>query len=102
LENANTVGRPPRKRPGDSAQWSRRNFFFDNRFESSLGDRLHLGDMLDVDIELPMRSSTIFSEKHLTAKGRVVRLGTPSNEEPNRRGVAIAFLKPPAFHASLD
>ena len=74
----------------------------DMYFESSLGDRLRLGDILDVEIELPVRSSTIFSEKQLSARGRVVRLGPPSVEEPNRRGVAIVFLEPPAFHTALD
>jgi hypothetical protein len=74
----------------------------DMYFESTLGDRVHLGQIVSVDIDLPMRSSTIFSEKQLTAKGRIVRLGPPSVEELNRRGVAVVFLEPPAFYTALD
>ncbi|HUW56960.1 MAG TPA: PilZ domain-containing protein [Planctomycetota bacterium] len=89
--------------PGAVEQATTRNVSSgDLYFESSLGDRLHIGDVVDVDIELPARSSTIFSEKHLATRGRVVRLGLPSIEEPNRRGVAIVFLEPPAFHTVLD
>ena len=73
----------------------------DMYFESSFGDRLDLGDVITVDIELPVRASTIFSERELTARGSVVRLGEPSTEEPNRRGVAIVFTEPPAFHTAL-
>ena len=89
--------------PGAVEQATTRNVSSgDLYFESSLGDRLEIGDIVDVDIELPARGSTIFTEKHLATKGRVVRMGLPSIEEPNRRGVAIVFLKPPAFHAALD
>lgn len=73
----------------------------DMYFESTLGDRLHPGQIVSVDIELPIGSSTIFTEKQLGARGRVVRLGPSSTEEPNRRGVAVVFLEPPAFHAAL-
>ncbi|KPJ52846.1 MAG: hypothetical protein AMS16_05870 [Planctomycetes bacterium DG_58] len=74
----------------------------DMYFESTLGYHLRVGDMVDVEIELPVRSSTIFSEKQLSVRGRVTRLGPPSIEEPNCRGVAIVFLEPPAFHTVLD
>jgi len=73
----------------------------DMYFESSFGDRLKIGDVIDVDIELPVRTSTIFSERRLSAKGRVVRLGDASTEEPNWRGVAIVFTEAPAFHRAL-
>ena len=73
----------------------------DMYFESSFGDRLKLGDVIDVDIELPVRTSTIFSERRLEARGKVVRLGLASEDEPNRRGVAIVFVEPPAFHRAL-
>jgi len=74
----------------------------DMYFESTLGDRMHLGQIVSVDIELPMGSSTIFSEKQLGARGQIVRLGPSSVEEPNHRGVAVVFLGPPAFHAALE
>jgi len=73
----------------------------DMYFQSSLGDRLHIGDIVDVEIELPMRTSTIFTTKRLEARGQVTRIGTQSLEEPNRLGVAIVFLKPPAFHRAI-
>ena len=73
----------------------------DAYFETSLGELIHVGDILDLDMELPIRSSTIFSEKRLSAKGKVVRLGRESPHEPDRRGVAITFLEPPAFHSVL-
>jgi hypothetical protein len=73
----------------------------DMYFESTLGDRLHIGQIVSVDIELPMGSSTVFTDKQLGARGRVVRLGPSSIEEPSRRGVAVVFLEVPAFHAAL-
>ena len=73
----------------------------DMYFQSSLADRLSVGDLIDVEIELPVRTSTIFTEKRLEARGRVARIGEPSIEEPNRLGVAIVFLKPPAFHRTI-
>lgn len=71
-------------------------------FESSLADRLQIADVVDLEIELPIRSSTIFSERLLAAKGRVVRFGPPSSEVPNRRGVALIFVTPPAFGPAVE
>ena len=71
-------------------------------FESTLTDRLQIGAIAEVEMELPVRGSTIFGERTLTARGRVVRLGPESAEEPNRRGVAIVFETPPAFHVAVD
>lgn len=74
----------------------------DMYFESSLTDRLQIGAIADVEIELPVRGSTIFGERTLTARGRVVRVGQESGEEPNRWGVAIMFESPPAFQVAVD
>ena len=71
-------------------------------YESSLGDRLRLGDILDVHIELPVNATNVFSRQRLKVQGRVTRLGPPSDEEPNRRGVGVRFLNPPTFQPPVD
>jgi len=74
----------------------------DMYFESALAERLRVGQIVSVDIELPIGSSTIFTEKQLGVRGEIVRLGPPSVEEPGRRGVAMVFLGPPAFHTAPE
>jgi len=74
----------------------------DMYFESTLADRLQVGVIAEVEMELPVRGSTIFGERTLAARGRVVRLGAESAEEPNRRGVAIVFESLPAFRVAVD
>jgi len=71
-------------------------------YESSLGDRLSVGDIVQVHIELPVNVTNIFSQRRPIVRGRVTRLEPPSADEPNRRGVAIRFLQPPTFQAPSD
>ena len=67
--------------------------------ESGLAARLRAGDRLDVDIELPVEGSTIFSERRLQAGGRVVRVEAPG-AEARTGGVAVVFEGPPVFHSA--
>lgn len=67
-------------------------------FESGLAGRLRQGDPVEVDIELPVDGATIFAERRLQARGRVVRLEA-SGLGAGPAGVAIVFEGPPAFHS---
>jgi hypothetical protein len=73
-------------------------------FTSTMADRIRVGDLLDVDITLPLQPGTVFNDKHLMAAGRVVRIGEAAEGDPdNHRGVAIVFLRPPTFrHIAKD
>jgi hypothetical protein len=68
-------------------------------FESGLAGRMRIGDRLDVDIELPVEGATIFSERRLQARGRIVRVEPPGQDGAPGRA-AVVFEGPPAFHSA--
>jgi hypothetical protein len=68
-------------------------------FESRLTSRMRVGDRLDADIELPVEGATIFSERRLQARGRVVRVD-PSGQDGAPGSAAVVFEGPPAFHSA--
>jgi len=72
-------------------------------FTSALADRVRVGDLVDVDISLPLQPGTVFADRRLTATGRVVRIGGGVKDAaPARQGVAIVFLRSPVFrHADV-
>ena len=68
-------------------------------FESRLTGRMRVGDLLDVDIELPVEGPTIFSERRLQARGRIVRV-EPSGQDGAPGSAAVVFEGPPVFHSA--
>lgn len=71
-------------------------------FASSLHDKLAIGSELLLSIELPVGAGNLFTGKHLQVRGLVMRLGGPDAEDPNKRGVAVRFLKTPRFINDLE
>ena len=71
-------------------------------FFSALHDRMSIGAEVDMEIDLPVHSPSLFGGKHLQVRGRVVRLAAPQPDEPERRGVAVSFLNTPRFVTDLD
>jgi hypothetical protein len=71
-------------------------------FLSGLHERLRIGSELLLSIELPTGSKNLFSGRRLEVKGRVVRLGEAPADDPDRRGVAVRFLKTPRFISDLE
>lgn len=70
-------------------------------FETSLGDRLKVGDSLDIDIRLPSTAGPASEHRLLEATATVVRLTSDNVTEPNRKGVAVVFESTPEFHTSF-
>jgi hypothetical protein len=73
----------------------------DMYFETSLAAKIEPGDVVEVEIDLPVRWTGLFADRRLQVRGRVVRLGPPALEDPSRRGIAIIFLHAPIFHTAL-
>jgi hypothetical protein len=69
----------------------------DMSFESGMARQLHAGQHLDVDIELPMEGATIFADRRLQARGKVVRVDPPG-PDGSPGVVAVVFENVPAFH----
>ncbi len=68
-------------------------------FESAFAARLGAGDLIQVDIELPVEGPTIFSERRLQAQGRVARV-EPPGPDGGPGSVAVVFEGPPVFHSA--
>ena len=68
-------------------------------FESGLAGQLTPGDRLEAEIELPVEGATIFAERRLQARGRIVRV--ESTVATGQAGaVAVIFEGPPVFHSA--
>ena len=73
----------------------------DMYFEAGLASRLQPGNVVEVEIDLPVRWTGVFADRRLQVSGCVVRLGGQASDDPSRRGVAIVFLHSPIFHTAL-